>query len=143
VRRRAVLCILLVASVTAPAVAAALTSGTTFTGPSRHGRYAVTVFARCSVAGCVSARLFTVQVTAGRPGALAGRCPYGTYELTDAAPIAAGHFSATAQFRLFGRILTFSASGTIDGVRSVHGSVSGPPACGAPDTYTIPVTVVG
>ena len=80
---------------------------------------------------------------AGRPGVLGGRCPYGTYELTDAAPITAGRFSASTQFLMFGRILTFSVTGTLDGVRSVHGNVSGPRACGSPDSYTIPVSAVG
>jgi len=103
----------------------------TFTGPSAHGRYIVSLDVQ-------SPTDFAVAITT--PDKPHAKCPYGSYQFNNTPGILkkSGSFSVSGYFTTEPPQLKFTVTGTFTTPRSVHGTVTGNHGCGT-DTFTITI----
>ncbi len=135
---------LVVVSVTAAATIAIVTLAmavsvpvtTTFTGASKHKHYVVNLVPECFTSGCTRATTIAVQVTTGSQKHPAAKCVFGTFQLPNA-KLHRGRFSAGGRFLAGSRTITIKASGVFTTSTRAHGTVTGPRACGATDSFRL------
>jgi hypothetical protein len=116
------------------ALAVKLKAGTTFSGPSKHKHYGLMLLPQCFGSACPKATTIGVQVTIGNAKHPGAKCIYGTFQLSNA-PLHNGRFTSTGDAFAGSRTFKLKVTGTFSTPTTVHGTVTGPKACGGTDAY--------